>query len=322
MTPVHNTGAYLAECMASVLAQTCRQLEYIVVDNCSTDNSLEIARHFAARDPRVRVCANQEILPPTENFNHALRLISDKSRYTKVVFADDWLYPECLERMIPVAESTESVGLVSSYVLAGDRVWGGGLPYRTRVFSGREVGRRQILGEGFFLGSSSTVLYRSDLVRAHEAFFDPHAVHSDTEVAYQILSTHDLGFVHQVLSYIRVDPASMSGQVRDLSPVALGQLVVLLKFGHHFLDPDELRRHRRRVERAYYRAYLTQMLGPQRARFLAYHRPVLAHLGYSFSKWLMVVAALEELADVVLDPKKRITRALRRRRARRATPRH
>lgn len=321
VTPVHNTAAHLRECIESVLDQTCRWFEYVVVDNCSTDGSLEIARHFAARDPRIRVFANTQLVSQIENFNRALRFISPKSRYTKLVLADDWLYPECLERMVQVAEVAESVELVSSYSLAGDRVWGAGLPYNVSVFPGRDVGRRQLLGGGFFVGSCSTVLYRSDLVRARPAFFDPDALHADTEVAYEILRSHDFGFVHQVLSYIRIDDASTSGLVRDLSPAVLDQLIALLKYGQHFLEPGELRQRLRQLERRYYRTYLGQFLGSHRSRFLKYHRPALARLGYRFSKPLMLRVVLEELADLVLNPKKTVARVRLRLRPRDDTPR-
>lgn len=316
VTPIYNAAAYLRECIESVLAQTCKRFEYIVVDNRSTDGSLEIAKHYAALDQRIRIHSNPEHLPAVDNFNRALGFISRGSRYTKIVFADDWLYPECLERMIRVADAAPSVGLVSSYSLAGDRVWGVGLPYGVSVFSGREVGRRQLLGEGFYIGSCTTVLYRSDLVRSRPALFDRDSLHADTEFAYEILRSHDIGFVHQVLSYIRIDPDSTSGRIRDLNPLLLDELIVLLKYGPDFLEPRELRRRLHRLERAYYRTYLTQVLGPNRSRFLEYHRPALARLGYRVSKRRMVRAALEELADVVLNPKKTIARVRASRRSR------
>ena len=53
VTPVYNSREYLAECMESVLAQTHEHWEYVVMDNCSTDGSLELAREFEARDGRV-----------------------------------------------------------------------------------------------------------------------------------------------------------------------------------------------------------------------------------------------------------------------------
>ncbi|HUM14978.1 MAG TPA: glycosyltransferase family 2 protein [Candidatus Nitrosotalea sp.] len=308
VTPIYNTASYLAECIESVLAQTCKRFEYVVADNCSTDGSLEIAKHYSARDQRIRVISNSEHLPATDNFNRALGFISRESRYTKLVLADDWLYPECLERMVGVADAAGSIGLVSSYTLTRDRVWGVGLPYNVSVFSGREVGRRQLLDEGFFVGSPSTVLYRSDLVRARPAFFDRESRHPDTEVAYEILRTHDMGFVHQVLSYIRIDPGSTSGRVRDLNPLLLDRLIALLKYGPDFLEPEEFRRRLRHIERMYYRTYVTQFLGLNRSRFLEYHRPALKRLGYRFSKPLMFRAALEEAADCVLNPKKRIAR--------------
>jgi glycosyltransferase involved in cell wall biosynthesis len=314
VTPMYNAASYLRECIESVLAQTDTRFEYILVDNCSTDGSLDIAKHYAERDERIRVVSSAEHLPAVDNFNRALRCISPESRYTKIVFGDDWLYPECLERMVRVADAAASVGLVSSYALAGDsvaghRVWGVGLPYDKSVFSGREVARRQLHGEGYFVGSCSTVLYRSDLVRGRPAFFDRDSLHADTEVAYDILRSHDIGFVHQVLSFIRIDLDSTSGRVRDLSPVVLDELIGLLKYGLDFMEPPEFRQRLRQLERTYYRTFVTRALGPNRSRFLEYHRPALARLGYRLSKPRVVRAALEELADVVLNPKKTIARA-------------
>ena len=112
VTPIYNAAAYLRECIESVLAQTCKRFEYVVVDNRSTDGSLEIAKHYAALDQRIRIHSNPEHLPAVDNFNRALGFISRGSRYTKIVFADDWLYPECLERMIRVADAADRKSVV------------------------------------------------------------------------------------------------------------------------------------------------------------------------------------------------------------------
>ena len=57
VTPVYNGGEYLAQCIESVISQSYGNWEYIIVDNCSTDNSLDIANTYAERvagqvDPR------------------------------------------------------------------------------------------------------------------------------------------------------------------------------------------------------------------------------------------------------------------------------
>src|SRR5882724_7298074 len=54
VTPVYNGAEHLAECIESVLAQTYQNWDYTIVDNCSTDGSVEIARRYAAKDRRIR----------------------------------------------------------------------------------------------------------------------------------------------------------------------------------------------------------------------------------------------------------------------------
>jgi glycosyltransferase involved in cell wall biosynthesis len=114
VTPVYNEEKYLGECIESVLAQTYPEWEYIIVDNCSTDASGDIARRYAAKDGRIRVVVNQQFLPAIRNHNFALRQISPESKYCKAVLGDDWMFPECLERMVALAEEHPSVGIVGA----------------------------------------------------------------------------------------------------------------------------------------------------------------------------------------------------------------
>ena len=100
ITPVYNAEPYLKACIESVLSQTYENIEYLIVDNCSTDSSLEIANHYAQIDKRIRVVQNTEFLSIMPNWNHAMRSMVPESRYCKVVHADDWLYPECIEKMV------------------------------------------------------------------------------------------------------------------------------------------------------------------------------------------------------------------------------
>src|SRR6266853_4979230 len=110
VTPVYNGESYLRECIESVLTQTYTRWEYVIVNNCSTDRTLEIAQEYAARNPRIRVHSNQRFASVIENHNISLRQISPQSKYCKVVFADDWLFPNCLMEMVKVAELYASVG--------------------------------------------------------------------------------------------------------------------------------------------------------------------------------------------------------------------
>src|ERR1700678_1501181 len=198
VTPVHNESAYLAECIESVLAQTYDNWDYTIVDNCSTDGSAEIAHKYAARDRRIRVHENQQFLPAIANHNCALSTLSQKSKYCKVVLGDDWIFPECLQRMVSLAEQQPSVGIVSAYALEGHQVKWTGLPYPANRISGREICRKHFLDELYVFGTPTTVLYRSDLVRSRDRFYDETNIHADTDVCFALLQRCDFAFVHQV----------------------------------------------------------------------------------------------------------------------------
>src|ERR1700704_5369633 len=120
ITPFYNTEQYIAECIESVLAQTYSNWEYILVNNQSTDASRSIAEPYAQKDKRIRLLDTPAHLGQVENFEAALRRMSPDSRYCKMVLADDWLFPECVERMMTLAEANPTVGIVSSYRLFGD----------------------------------------------------------------------------------------------------------------------------------------------------------------------------------------------------------
>src|ERR1700755_2465173 len=96
VTPVYNNAHYLPDCIESILAQTYQNWDYTIVNNCSTDGSMDIARRYAARDGRIRIHDNRQFLRAIPNHNVALHQISPASKYCKMVFADDWVFPECI----------------------------------------------------------------------------------------------------------------------------------------------------------------------------------------------------------------------------------
>ena len=112
VTPVYNGSKFLRECIESVLAQRYTNWRYTIVNNCSTNDTLQIAQYYAQRDARVRVCDNSKFLPIIDNHNHAISLIESDSVYCKPLMADDWLYRECLEAMVAAALRRASIGLV------------------------------------------------------------------------------------------------------------------------------------------------------------------------------------------------------------------
>jgi glycosyltransferase involved in cell wall biosynthesis len=311
VTPVYNEAAHLGECIESVLGQTYQNWDYTIIDNCSTDGSFEVASRYAARDPRIRVIQNQQFLSVIPNHNVAVRQISPESKYCKVVLGDDWIFPNCLEEMVALAETYPSVGIVGAYALERDRVAWTGLPYPSSVVGGREVCRRHLLEGLYVFGSANAVLYRADLVRRHEPFYNEANIHADTEVCFALLKTCDFGFVPQILTFTRVRPRSLSTISKDLHTYFAGMLQLLVTHAPDYLTDEEcdLRLARHLFE--YYRFLGKSLIQRRDKEFWAYHRRELTTAGVGFRRTRVAKGALATLCNGVLNPKDTVVRLLR-----------
>jgi glycosyltransferase involved in cell wall biosynthesis len=301
VTPVYNGAEYLSECIESVLAQTYQNWEYTIVNNCSTDDSMEIARRYAARDGRIRIYNNEQFLRVIANHNAALRQISPASKYCKFVFADDWIFRECIERMVAVAEVFPSVGIVGAYVLEGQDVKCAGLPYQTARFDGREICRRHLLNRLYVFESANAVLYRAHLVRNKPAFYNENNIHADTEACFALLKTNDFGFVHQILTYTRIRSGSLKASSTDLQTAHAGTLQILLTHGPDYLTQNELDRLMRNHISDYYR-FLGKSLLLGQKRTLDYHRRKLVQAGVGFNRSRVLLGTLSTIWDLALNP--------------------
>ncbi|MGH7388526.1 MAG: glycosyltransferase family 2 protein [Candidatus Rokuibacteriota bacterium] len=305
LTPVHNGEAYLAECIESVLAQTYRRWEYVIVDNGSTDATGDIARRYAEREPRLRVVRNPRLVGVIANHNIAFRQLSPGSAYCKVVHADDWLFPECLARMVDVARRHPSVGIVSAYRLEGAWVDLDGLPFPSTVIPGAEICRSSLLGGPYVFGSPTSILIRSDLVRRRDPFYDETTVHADEAACYEALGESDFGFVHQVLTYTRSHEGTVTASfARRLNTLATGNLMILSRYGPRFLGPAEYERRRQERLGECYRALARATITGKGREFWDHHRAALIALGSPLSARRLVLATCREALNALAAPGK------------------
>ncbi len=240
ITPVYNGAKYLAESIESVLAQTYSNWTLTIVNNCSTDSTAEVARSYAARDSRIRFHENPQFLPAIANHNASLRLLPPDSKYCKLLFADDWLFPECLERTVALAEAHPSVGIVGAYGLQDAYVLWTGLAYSHSVVAGREACRQRLLNGPYVFGSGTSQLFRAEIVRNLDPFYNENNLHCDSEVCFKILQDSDFGFIHQILSYNRAPGnQSLTTKARRLSTLEIMTFFEFLTYGPVFLTPEE-----------------------------------------------------------------------------------
>ena len=307
VTPVYNTEEYLAECIESVLAQSYPDFEYIILDNCSTDDSLEIAERYAREDPRIRVLRNKEFLNQVKNYNESVRHISEDSRYCKIVQADDWLFPDCLEKMVALAASNPKVGIVSAYTLLdfGDRseVYLTGLPYSANPCGGREICRRFLLDGLFVFGSPTANLFRADIVRQRPGLYPEDSVVDDIGVCLEVLQAADFGFVYQVLTYSRRYNDSIMSVLKHYNLMTLSEYISLHKYGHSFLSEEEFSRRRLQLRKKYHRALGECFLRRHPKEFWDFQKFALEEIGETISTGGKILWAGQAAVELALNPK-------------------
>lgn len=304
VTPVYNEEDFLAECIESVLAQTYQNWEYIIVNNCSTDRSLEIARHYAATDSRIRVHENVQFLNMLDNHNRAVQQISSDSKYCKVVLGDDWIFPGCLEQMVAVAEAHPSVGIVSAYQLYGEHIYLTGLPYQHTLVPGRDVCREFFMRGLCLFGTQTSVLYRADLVRGRIPFYtETDACCPDWDTCLALLRESDLGFVHQVLTFSRLRPNSFGAITWDMGANLGSMLDFLFGYGRACLTEEEFGECLARQLAEYYRFLGRRAWVEHDGTFWSYHKRILNNNGIPFSIARLLRGALGQLAASLLHPR-------------------
>ena len=296
VTPFYNTALYLGECIESVLAQTHSHFEYILVDNQSTDGSAEIADYYATRDPRVRVIRNAEFVEQVRNYNGALRHVAKEARYVKMVLADDYIFPECLERMVGVGESHPTAAIISSYYLEGRYVCGSGVEWPTECIPGRIASRLHLLDNLYLFGTPTNVMYRAELLAKRNPFFSESSMHEDTELCHEVLANADLGFVHQVLTFSRRGNEGVLTAIESFHWRRPFAYTILRKYGPQFLSRDELPRRLGPARADFLRILAEGVLLRREPEFWAYHQRALATIGESLPSRLALVPQIARAA--------------------------
>ena len=153
----YNREALIAESIESVLAQTHRDFELIISDNCSTDRTVEIAREYASKDSRIRVSVNARNLGQFENRWQAATLA--RGEYLKYHDSDDVMYPHCLSVMVNALSAEPR----AAFALSAHSAWQGGPS--PMLLTPRLAFEREFLGLGLFQLGPAAALFRTQAFR-------------------------------------------------------------------------------------------------------------------------------------------------------------
>lgn len=114
--PVYNNEKYVSYAIESILFQTYNNFEFIIIDDCSTDNSWKIIQKYAKKDKRIKSFRNKKNLNIVKTRNYGFSLMSDNAKYVAIFDSDDISLPKRLEREVSYLESHRNIGVVGSHI--------------------------------------------------------------------------------------------------------------------------------------------------------------------------------------------------------------
>jgi glycosyltransferase involved in cell wall biosynthesis len=116
LIPTFNSSRYIERALASARGQIYRNVEIVVQDNASADDTWTIVSRHAELDARVKCCRNTTNIGPLRNWQKGLEQC--QGEYVKILWSDDWLEPECVAACVKALESDSQAGLVFTGVIA------------------------------------------------------------------------------------------------------------------------------------------------------------------------------------------------------------
>jgi glycosyltransferase involved in cell wall biosynthesis len=210
LIPTHNYGHFLDETIQSVLEQSFKDFELIVVDNHSTDNTREVVSKYLT-DPRVSYHLNKANLGLVGNWNKCLSL--PNAEYIKFICADDKIHPHMLDKYYKVMELNPQVSLVTcNKQLFDGQPWRVELPLK-HLQNGKKV-IFDTLNSSSWIGEPTSVMFRKSNLTLGE-FRSDFSFYIDWEMWNRHLTVGDCYIVPETLAYVRAHAAQHTQSVRQ-----------------------------------------------------------------------------------------------------------
>ncbi len=233
--PVYNRELYVGEAIESILAQTFSDFEILLIDDGSTDHSVEKIRSFS--DSRIRLICNEENLGIPKTRNRGVELA--RGQYMAMLDSDDRAYPARLEKQVAFLEAHPEYAQVGSWCRMMD-AQGHVLNKVKRQPAFPDDIHAQFLFRCAM--SNRSIMARTAILKEYRYRNDfPRC--QDYELHVRLAKQYKLGNIPECLVYGRIHPEQITGQTPGLGDakkqeIISGQLHELgVTFSQKDLDP-------------------------------------------------------------------------------------
>lgn len=205
----YNHEDYVVEALNSVINQTYPNIELLIADDCSTDNSVEIIQNWLQHHPKVHFSVNEKNLGNTKTFNQLAK--KAKGDYIIDLAADDVLLPNCVEKQVSTFQNSNfsNLGIVYGNLIEIDENGSSLRNYYTEE-DHPESGDiyKMVIGRTTKICSVSSMVKKSVFEKL--GFYDEKLAYEDLDLWIRASREFDFEYINEVLAYKRETPNSLS----------------------------------------------------------------------------------------------------------------
>ena len=208
IVPIYNSERFLDQCIQSLVNQSLKDIEIILVNDASPDNSLEIMEKYAAIDKRIVIINHKENLCGGAR-NSGIKVA--KGNYLGFVDADDWVAPEMYEELYNGTKGETIdvvVGGYNHYYSNEKIIFDTNLP--NNCFVSPEAVKKQLSFSG---GGLMMSLWRKSIIIDSDLFFLDHNLYCDSIVYLWYFSANSFSKIDKPLYFYRTNLSSISRKV-------------------------------------------------------------------------------------------------------------
>ncbi len=207
--PVYNANRYLRRAIESILDQSYQNLEVIIIDDGSTDDSFKIIKHYADNDQRI-IAITRDNLGLTHTLNEGLSIA--EGIYVARMDSDDIAYSNRIEKQVRYLQKHPKVKLVgSSYLMINEH----SLPIDYVNTPTNHDTITSMLLDGSCPISHPTVLFCREAIHAVGAYRKGYESAEDLELWLRLTETSEVSNLPDILMKYRIHPKSISASNQD-----------------------------------------------------------------------------------------------------------
>lgn len=219
--PIYNVELYLKKCIESVIRQSYKNLEIILVDDGSTDRSPYICDEYAKMDSRIKVIHKENGgLSDARNVG----IQASSGVYIALIDADDLIAQSFVEELYECCKKSNSMIAVCAYTkfLDEEEISVSNNHNNVQIISGRELIKQIYLGQaGKFGFVAWNKLYRRDLFDSIQYPFG--RIYEDTFTTYKLfLNANQIALLNKSLYFYRMRPESIMSTMVSLKKIKDG----------------------------------------------------------------------------------------------------